>query len=194
MMATLQEAEARLQELGPIPFPLPLGSLAPIVEGGFRGMMKGDWIVPGPRERVGAVLRGCPPERLVHAHAGARPYKVAPASSAPGTRALHAVGLALASGAPVLCFLGLASAATGSFAEALNVAALTQAPVIFLVAVQPIDDTAPVGRQLAASPKALAAAYGIPAASVAGGDADAIAAAVQKARGKLTLIEVALSR
>ena len=105
-MSTLIEAEAKLAELGPTPFPLPLGPMAPVVEGGFTGMNKSDWIVAGMRERVGAVLRGCPPERLVDGRAGAKPYKLAPASEAPGTRALHAVGLAKASGSPVLCFLG----------------------------------------------------------------------------------------
>jgi 2-oxoisovalerate dehydrogenase E1 component alpha subunit len=190
-MATLVEAEARLQDLGPVPFALPLGRLAPIVEGAFAGMKKSDWVVPGPRERIGAALRGCPPERLVHAHAGAKPYKVAPSSSAPGTRALHAVGLALADGAPVLCFLGMASAASGSFAEALNVAALSAAPVIFLVTVQRLDDSAPVGRQLAASPAAIAQAFGIANARVAG-DVDSVRAAVAKARGTLTVIEVAV--
>jgi pyruvate dehydrogenase E1 component alpha subunit len=191
-MTVLAEAEARLQALGPVPFALPLGRLAPVVEGAFQGMKKGDWIVPGPRERIGAVLRGCPPERLVHAHAGAKPYKVAPASSAPGARALHAVGLALADGAPVLCFLGMASAASGSFAEALNVAALSGAPVVFLVTVQKLDDTAPVGRQLAASPSAFAKAFGIATASVSG-DAESVRAAVAKARGKLAMVEVTLA-
>ncbi len=187
----LGEAEARLQALGPIPFALPLGRLAPIVEGAFTGMKKSDWIVPGPRERIGAVLRGCPPERLVHAHAGAKPYKVAPASSAPGSRALHAVGLALADNAPVLCILGMASAASGSFAEALNVAALAAAPVIFLVTVERLDDGAPVGRQLAASPATLAEAFGIATARI-GADSETVRAAVAAARGKLAVIEVSL--
>ena len=191
-MTVLAEAEARLHALGPVPFALPLGRLAPVVEGAFAGMKKGDWIVPGPRERIGAVLRGCPPERLVHAHAGAKPYKVAPASSAPGARALHAVGLALADGAPVLCFLGMASAASGSFAEALNVAALSGAPVVFLVTVQKLDDDAPVGRQLAASPSAVAKAFGIATASVRS-DVESVRTAVAKARGTLTVIEVTLA-
>jgi pyruvate dehydrogenase E1 component alpha subunit len=191
-MSVLAEAEARLQALGPVPFALPLGRLAPVVEGAFTGMKKSDWVVPGPRERIGAVLRGCSPERLVHAHAGAKPYKVAPATSAPGARALHAVGLALADGAPVLCFLGMASAASGSFAEALNVAALSGARVIFLVTVQTLDDAAPVGRQLAAGPAALAEAFGIATARIPG-DLESVRAAVSNARGTLAVIEVSLS-
>ena len=192
MTGPLADAESRLQELGVVPFAVPLGKLAPVVAGGFNGMKRGDWIVAGPRERVGAVLRGCPPERLVHAYAGAKPYKVAPASQAPGTRALHAVGLALTDHSPVLCFLGMASAASGSFGEALNVAALTGAPVVFLVTVQRLDDSAPVGRQLAASPAAIAEAHGIKAIRIAGASADAIASAVSECRGSQALIEVVL--
>ena len=182
-MSTLIEAEAKLAELGPTPFPLPLGPMAPVVEGGFTGMNKSDWIVAGMRERVGAVLRGCPPERLVDGRAGAKPYKLAPASEAPGTRALHAVGLAKASGSPVLCFLGLASAASGDFHEALNAAVLTEAPVIFLVTVHTLTDDAPVGAQLATTPEKLAQAFGIPT-TVVKAEAKAVQKAVKAARKK----------
>lgn len=182
-MSTLAEAEATLAKLGPTPFPLPLGPLAPVVEGGFQGMNKSDWIVTGMRERVGAVLRGCPPERLVDGRAGAKPYKLAPASEAPGTRALHAVGLAKASGKPVLCFLGLASAASGDFHEALNAAVLTGAPVIFLVTVHTLTDDAPVGTQLATTPDKLAQAFGLPTTEVKA-EAKAVQKAVKAARKK----------
>jgi TPP-dependent pyruvate/acetoin dehydrogenase alpha subunit len=157
--------------------------MAPVVEGGFAGMNKSDWIVTGMRERVGAVLRGCPAERLVDGRAGAKPYKLAPTSEAPGTRALHAVGLAKASGKPVLCFLGLASAASGDFHEALNAAVLTQAPVIFLVTVQALTDDAPVGIQLATTPDKLAQAFGLPTTQVKA-EAKAVEKAVKAARKK----------
>ena len=189
----LAEAEAQLAALGPTPSPLPLGPYASIVEGGFTGMKKSDWVVGGMRERVGAVLRGCTPERLVDGHAGARPYKVAPASDAPGTRALHAVGLSLASGDPVLCFLGLASAASGDFHEALNAAALTGAKVIFLITVNTLHEDAPVGPQLATSPARIAAAFDIPIIEIAS-DVKSVKRAVAKARkaGQTTLIQVSL--
>lgn len=189
----LHDAEAQLTALLPTPFPLPLGRMMPIVEGGFRGMKKSDWIVCGMRERVGAVLRGCSPERLVDGHAGARPYKVAPVSDAPGTRALHAVGLAMGSSKPVLCFLGMASSASGSFHEALNSAVLTDSPVIFLVTVQDLSTDAPVGTQLATTPAKLATAFGISVKEIKC-DATAIAKAVQAARKacKPALIQVQL--
>ncbi len=192
-MSTLTEAEARLAQLSPTPFALPLGCTAPIVEGAFSGMKKTDWIVAGMRERIGAVLRGCPPERLVDGRAGARPYKLAPVSEAPGTRALHAVGLALASKQPVLCMLGLASAATGDLYEALNTAVLTNAPVIFLVTVQDLGDDAPVGPQLATTPTRIADAFGIRTVTVSA-DTDAVREAVSAARdaGETTLIQATL--
>ncbi|HCH64922.1 MAG: hypothetical protein CL927_06405 [Deltaproteobacteria bacterium] len=157
---TLLAADAELGSLGPKPFPLPLGPMAPVVAGAFRGMSKGDWVFSGPRGRVGAVLRGCSAARLVDPGAGARPYKLAPVSEAPGNRALHAVGAALASGRPALCLLGAASVASGAFHEALNIGALTGARVVFVVTMQAITDDAPIGQQLAADPAALAAACG----------------------------------
>jgi TPP-dependent pyruvate/acetoin dehydrogenase alpha subunit len=157
---TLLAADTELAGLGPAPFPLPLGPLAPVVAGAFRAMSKGDWAFCGPRGRVGAVLRGCTPARLVDPKAGARPYKLAPTSDAPGNRALHAVGSAIATGRPTLCILGAASVASGAFHEALNVATITGAPVVFVVVMQEITDDAPIGRQLVADPIALARAHG----------------------------------
>ncbi len=181
MNQELKEAEAELNTLATASHAIPLGPLAPVVEGGFTGMKKSDWVVCGSRERIGAVLRGATAARLVDGNGGARPYKVAPVSDAPGNRALHAVGLALGSGAPVLCFLGSASTASGAFHEALNAAALTNAPVIFLVAVTPITDDAPVSRQLATSPVQLAEPFGFSVSTVMP-TAKAIKTAVASAR------------
>jgi len=190
---TLTEAEATIAGLSPTPYPLPLGPLAPVVVGAFTGMKKSDWVVTGLRERVGAVLRGCAPERLLDGYAGARPYRVAPVSDAPGTRSLHAVGLALGSNAPVLCFLGPASTASGSFYEALNAASLCGVPVIFLVTLFPLGDDAPVGTQLGTSPAQIAGAFGIQVTE-AKSTISNVKSAVAKARksGKTSLIQVLL--
>jgi TPP-dependent pyruvate/acetoin dehydrogenase alpha subunit len=183
----LKAADARLATLGPTPFPLPIHGLEAVVAGAVRGLTAGDWWVPGLRERVGAVLRDVPVERLVDGFAGSRPYKVAPPTASPALRALHAVGLALAAGADattaVLVHLGTGSVADGAFAEALNLAALRQARVIFLVALHPLEG-APVPRQSAATPAALAAAYGVPAVEVDGTDPEAVRTAVAGARGR----------
>jgi len=191
----LAAAERDLAALGPKPFPLPLGPMAPVVAGAFTGASKADWVVCGPRERVGAALRGCAVERLVDPAVGARPYKLAPSSGAPGARALHAVGLATATDARVLCILGDASTAVGAFHEALNSACLLGARVTFLVVCQPLGEGAPVGTQLATTPARLAAAFDIPVTEVAA-DADAVAAAVAAARTVEgpALVQVTLNR
>lgn len=178
-ISTLQAAESALAALGPLPFSLPLGGAAAALAGAVSGMKTGDWLVTGPRERVGAALRGCRVARLVDPTAGARPYKLAPASALPGNRALHAVGLALVSG-PTLCLLGAASAASGAFHEALNLASSTGAPVVFVLR-QPSLGDAPVALQLGASAAELARAHGIACSPVADSE-DAVREAVVAAR------------
>ena len=103
------------------------------------------------------------------------------------------MGLALGSASPVLCFLGSASTASGNFYEALNAAALSGAPVIFLVSLMPLGDDAPVGTQLAASPISIAESFGIHVQE-AKPTIKNIQAAVAKARknGMPSLIQVLL--
>jgi 2-oxoisovalerate dehydrogenase E1 component subunit alpha len=191
----LRDADRALNEASPIPFPIPVTGLEAVVAGAVLALERGDWWVPGLRERVGAVLRDVPLERLVDGHAGARPYRVAPPTPSPALRALHAVGLACAqSDGCALVHLGIGSASDGAFTEALNLAALRHAPVIFLVAVHPLGDGAPVGPQLASTPKRLAEAFGIPATEVDGTDAAAVRRAVAQARkaGGPALVEARL--
>jgi pyruvate dehydrogenase E1 component alpha subunit len=130
------------------------------------------------------VLRGVPIERLADGFAGARPYKVAAPGGSPALRALVAVGLAeVDHERAALVHLGIGSAADGAFHEALNLAALLRPTVLFVVAVHPLDGKdAPLGRQLAADPAALAKAFGIATTSVDASDAKAVHAAVKAAR------------
>lgn len=191
----LRAADRALAALDPRPFPLPVSGIEAVIAGALAALGRGDWWVPGPRERVGATLRGVPVERLRDAFAGARPYKVAPPSASPANRALVAVGLAASDRSrSALVHLGVGSASDGSFHEALNLAGLLRPNVIFLVAVHPLTGDAPLGRQLAASPSALGAAFGLSVATVAGADADAVQAAVAaaKAAGGPHLIEATL--
>lgn len=165
------------------PFPVPIGSLAPLVAGTVSALERTDWWVPGLRERAGAVLRDVSPERLADGLAGARPYKIAPPSASPALRALTATGLALAQSEGItVVHLGIGSVSDGAFHEALNLAALTSAPIVFVVAVQQLDDGAPLGPQSAASPLDLAAAYGLSTTEVDGSDASAVLSAVRDAR------------
>lgn len=188
LVAQLQGADEELNASAPRPFPVPLGRLATVVAGALSGMERGDWWVPGLRERVGGVLREVPLARLVDGLAGARPYRIAPPSPSPALRALHAVGIALAQRRPTIVHLGIGSVADGAFAEALNLAALFRAPVVFVVAVDPLCGSAeapsPVGRQSAASPSALAEAYGIPARVVGASSVEAVRSAVHLARSE----------
>lgn len=191
MTAALRDADAALAASGA--FHVPVAGLEPVVAGALAGLERGDWWVPGLRERAGGALRGAPTERLHDPNAGARPYKIAPASPSPALRALYAVGLALGSGRCALAHLGIGSVADGAFTEALNLGALHRAQVILLVAVHPLDGDAPLGPQTAAAPTALALAYGWAVVQVDGTDADAIAAAVRAARDAgPTLIAAAL--
>ena len=163
---------------------VPMSGLEAVVAGALSVLPADAWWVPGLREHGGAVLREGPEERLADPHQGARPYKIAPVSAAPALRALHAVGLARASGGPALVHLGIGSVADGAFSEALNLAALLSAPVIFLVAELPLTDAAPLGPQTAASATALAKAYDIPSFSADGSDPVSVARAVEEALGR----------
>ncbi|MEZ4237283.1 MAG: thiamine pyrophosphate-dependent enzyme [Myxococcota bacterium] len=184
----VRQADAALgaDDAAPFPYPLPVGELAPLVAGVTSALERSDWWLPSLRERVGAAVRGVPVDRLADARTGARPYRVVPPGSAPALRALLAVGIAHAERAHddrcVVVHLGVGSAADGALHEALNLAALLQPRVVFVVSVHPLDGDAPLGRQLAASPRALAEAFGIPAAQVDGSDAEAVAAAVRAVR------------
>lgn len=179
----LRAADSALTERGPSPFPLPVRGIEAVVAGTVVALERGDWWLPGLRERVGAVLRDAPLERLVDGREGARPYKMAPPDTSPALRALYAVGLAESD--PDRCVavhLGIGSAADGAFHEALNLAALRQARVIFVVAVHPLDGDAPLAPQLATRPARLAEAFGLTVHEVDGTDVTAVHAAVRAAR------------
>lgn len=181
-MTSLVERDRAFAELNPVPFHVPVRGIDAVVEGALGALGRGDWWVPGLRERVGGALRDVPLSKLVDPSRGARQYKVAPVE--PGAnRALLAVGIALASpDRTTLVHLGTASTADGAFHEALNVAALTSANVVFLVAVDPLGEGAPLPKQLATTPRRLAEAFGIPAVSVDGRSSDAVKQAVAEAK------------
>jgi len=183
----VRRADNWLAEADPIPFPLPARGLEAIITGGMLGIERTDWVFPGLRERVGAVLRGCPQERLVDGHAGAKPYRIAPVSTSPGARMLHACGMAASPNneGSVLCFIGQGSAATGSFHEALNLASQKRLPVIFLCHAWNLEHPdAPLPPQVAGSLTAKALAYGLHANTIDGGLITAVLHAVSDARSR----------
>jgi len=193
----VKDADAALQAANPIPFPLPAAGLEALIAGGFLGVEKTDWVFPGLRERIGGVLRGCPVERLVDGHAGARPYRIAPVSTSASTRLLQACGVAMASkDDSVLCFVGQGAAATGAFYEALNLAGLHKLNLIVLAHSRDLSaEGSPLAPQVAGDLSSKAASFGLATQSVDGTDAKAVEKAVSKARsaGGPHLIEAALS-
>ncbi len=176
------EADAQLADAGPTPMPLPVAGLESVVAGSVLALSRTDYWVPGLRERVGAVLRDVPIERLVDGAAGARPYRVSPPDGTPALRALTAVGLADTAEGCALVHLGVGSLGDGAFHEALNLAAQRNASVIFVIALHPLTGDSPLGPQLHADPATLVAAFGVPAVQIDGTDAGAVHDAVNAAR------------
>ena len=188
----IQEADQALQAAEPIPFPLPAVGLEAVIVGGFLGIEKTDWVFPGLRERVGAVLRNCPVERLVDGHAGARPYRIAPISTAPSTRLLQACGVAMglaeegdSAQAHVLCFVGQGAASTGAFYEALNLAGLHQLNLIILAHRRNLSaEESPLAPQVSGDLASKAEAFGLQSTQVDGTSSAAVKKAVAAARKK----------
>ncbi len=165
--ATLMQADASLASMDVQPFHLPLsGGKAELVAGTLAAMKASHWWLPGPAERVGAVLRGAPLERVAEGFEAMRPYRVAGVSGSAGLRALFAVGLGAASeDARAVVHLSEGSLSDGAFAEALNLASLLHANVVFVVHRRRLEG-APVARQSAADADALARAYAVPSHKV----------------------------
>ena len=193
-MTSLLSLEQQYLALKPKPYAVPLGKLAPILEACTLAMSKRDWIVTGPRGRVAALLRGCSAERLASSADGLHSYKIAPSSLNPANRALHAVGLALSSQRPVLCFLGQPSTANGAYYEALNVAALNNIPVLFVVIAQDLTDV-PMSPQTSSAPHQVASAMNLRAAQMVG-TSELVREAVERFRTtpQPTLLEIQLEK
>ncbi len=182
-LSLIRETDQALQAARTLPLPVPAQGLEAVIAGGFLGIEKTDWVIPGLRERLGVVLRGCPTERLVDGHAGARPWRVAPVTTSPAARMLHACGLAMANPKDaVLCFLGEGSASCGAFHESLNFAALHHLRVIFLAHAWQRGQDAPYAEQLSGTLSHHALAFGIQARKVDGGLLSEVLSAVSNAR------------
>ncbi|MER7579841.1 pyruvate dehydrogenase (acetyl-transferring) E1 component subunit alpha [Kitasatospora sp. NPDC097691] len=167
-----------------------------------------DWLFPSYRDTLAVVSRGVDPlEALTllrgNAHTGYDPRasRTAPLCTPLATQAPHAVGLAHAarlSGEPAvaLAMLGDGGTSEGDFHEALNFAAVLNAPVVFLVQNNGYAISVPLSAQSAAPTLAhKAVGYGMPGRLVDGNDAPAVhsvlAEAVERARtgGGPTLVE-----
>jgi 2-oxoisovalerate dehydrogenase E1 component alpha subunit len=158
-----------------------------------------DWLFPTYRDIAAMVARGMDPvESLILLkgdwHCGYDPYrhKVAPQATPLATQLPHAVGVAHAArlrGEPgvVMALCGDGATSEGDFHEALNFAAVFQAPVIFFIQNNGYAISVPLARQSAAPSLAhKGVGYGIRSERVDGNDVAALLAvlggAVARAR------------
>ncbi|MDH2391018.1 pyruvate dehydrogenase (acetyl-transferring) E1 component subunit alpha [Streptomyces sp. HNM0663] len=172
-----------------------------------------DWLFPSYRDTLAAVARGLDPVQALtllrgdwHTGYDPREHRIAPLCTPLATQLPHAVGLAHAArlkgdDVVALAMVGDGGTSEGDFHEALNFAAVWQAPVVFLVQNNGFAISVPLAKQTAAPSLAhKAVGYGMPGRLVDGNDAAAVhevlADAVARARrgGGPTLIEAVTYR
>ncbi|WP_438487114.1 pyruvate dehydrogenase (acetyl-transferring) E1 component subunit alpha [Streptomyces sp. S186] len=172
-----------------------------------------DWLFPSYRDTLAAVARGLDPVQALtllrgdwHTGYDPREHRVAPLCTPLATQLPHAVGLAHAArlkgdDVVALALVGDGGTSEGDFHEALNFAAVWQAPVVFLVQNNGFAISVPLAKQTAAPSLAhKAVGYGMPGRLVDGNDAPAVhevlTDAVRRARegGGPTLVEAVTYR
>ncbi len=172
-----------------------------------------DWLFPSYRDTLAAVARGLDPVQALTLlrgdwHTGYDPHehRIAPLCTPLATQLPHAVGLAHAAhlkgdDVVALALVGDGGTSEGDFHEALNFAAVWQAPVVFLVQNNGFAISVPLAKQTAAPSLAhKAVGYGMPGRLVDGNDAAAmhevLSDAVRRARtgGGPTLVEAVTYR
>ncbi|WP_393080500.1 pyruvate dehydrogenase (acetyl-transferring) E1 component subunit alpha [Streptomyces sp. LN704] len=172
-----------------------------------------DWLFPSYRDTLAAVARGLDPVQALtllrgdwHTGYDPREHRIAPLCTPLATQLPHAVGLAHAArlkgdDVVALALVGDGGTSEGDFHEALNFAAVWQAPVVFLVQNNGFAISVPLDKQTAAPSLAhKAVGYGMPGRLVDGNDAAAVhevlSDAVRHARagGGPTLVEAVTYR
>lgn len=134
-----------------------------------------DWLFPSYRDTLAAVARGLDPVQALtllrgdwHTGYDPREHRIAPLSTPLATQLPHAVGLAHAArlrgdDVVALAMVGDGGTSEGDFHEALNFAAVWQAPVVFLVQNNGFAISVPLAKQTAAPTLAhKAVGYGMP--------------------------------
>ncbi|MEV0317418.1 pyruvate dehydrogenase (acetyl-transferring) E1 component subunit alpha [Streptomyces sp. NPDC050658] len=172
-----------------------------------------DWLFPSYRDTLAAVARGLDTVQALtllrgdwHTGYDPREHRIAPLCTPLATQLPHAVGLAHAArlkgdDVVALAMVGDGGTSEGDFHEALNFAAVWQAPVVFLVQNNGFAISVPLAKQTAAPSLAhKAVGYGMTGRLVDGNDAaavhDVLAEAVARARegGGPTLVEAVTYR
>jgi len=193
-------------------FPSCLGQEAAQV-GVTAALRPTDWLFPQYRELGAFVVRGIPPEAIglmwrgvCHGGVQMTDYHSAPLSIPIGTQALHAAGYAMGIGLDgtddvAVGFVGDGAMSEGDVHEALNMAAVFDAPCIFVVQNNQWAISVPANKQTKSATIAQkAAAYGMSGVRCDGNDVLAsylvMSDAIERARtgGGPTLIEVVTYR
>jgi pyruvate dehydrogenase E1 component alpha subunit len=162
-------------------YPPALGQEAAQV-GAAAALRDDDWVFPQYRELGIFVWRGVDPagvgaewRGVQQGGTGLIERCIAPICTAVGSHALHAVGAAMAArylgedSVTLACF-GDGATSTGDVHEALNFAAVFEAPVVFFVQNNQWAISVPVGEQLKAPIAHKGAGYGMPGVRVDGND------------------------
>jgi pyruvate dehydrogenase E1 component alpha subunit len=162
--------------------------------GSMLALSPDDWAFPTYRDSMALVTRGLDPVEILTvphgaAHCGYDPRanRTAPQCTPLATHLIHAVGFASGEkrkGRPTvaMAFVGDGGTSEGDFHEALNFAAVFQAPVVFLVQNNKYAISVPICRQSAAPSLGYKGiGYGIASEQVDGNDAMAVLAVLNKA-------------
>ncbi len=142
-----------------------------------------DWLFPTYRDTVSIISRGVDPIETLTLlrgdwHSGYDPYErnVAPQSTPLATQLTHAVGVAHAArlkgeDTVVMALCGDGATSEGDFHEALNFAAVFQAPVVFFIQNNEYAISVPLARQSVAPSLAhKGIGYGVPGERADGND------------------------
>ncbi|QRP47673.1 pyruvate dehydrogenase (acetyl-transferring) E1 component subunit alpha [Amycolatopsis sp. FDAARGOS 1241] len=162
--------------------------------GSILALRPQDWLFPTYRDSMAVVARGVDPVEVLTLlrgdwHCGYDPHTthVAPQCTPLATNTLHAVGFGHAAKVKgedtvALVLLGDGATSEGDTHEALNFAAVWQAPVVFLVQNNGYAISVPLAKQTAAPSLAhKGVGYGMPSVLVDGNDAAAVHAVVERA-------------
>jgi 2-oxoisovalerate dehydrogenase E1 component alpha subunit len=162
--------------------------------GAAAALREQDWLFPTYRDSVAILCRGVDPVQVLTLlrgewHCGYDPYahRVAPQCTPLATNTLHAVGLAHAARVKgddtvAVVLLGDGATSEGDTHEALNFAAVWNAPVVFLVQNNGYAISVPLAKQTAAPSLAhKGIGYGVASLQIDGNDPAGVYAAVRAA-------------
>lgn len=181
--------------------------------GAVLGLRPDDWLFPTYRDSVALLTRGIDPEQVLtlfrgdwHCGYDCGRWRTTPHTTPLATQLPHAVGMGMAerfkgSDSVAVALCGDGATSEGDFHEALNLAAVYRAPVIFFVQNNGYAISVPRHEQTAAETLAAKVdGYGVPAQQVDGNDLEqvleAMADATETARAGRgpTLIEAVTFR